>query len=223
MKRTWTRYDVCDGYKVQFIAVSSDIMHIILYEHMTPIFQWELEEFCGNMYINNCSLEDAVEHDNASKVIDWVDQFINDTSMSGIVKKLINNPHLFVEPIGDGLVKYVYEFIDDYYAILTYHSSDDFVGEHLNVMFFKGDSPLSWTEFYHNGTQGSSDWFPTQLLSIESSCMERSLCNAITYLGTASFMTCLEREEDISEALSRNISPRVLESAHMTFTKVEMK
>lgn len=96
MKQAWTRYDLCDEYEVEFIAVSSDIMHIILYEHMTPIFQWELEEFGDKMYITNFSFEDSVEPDNANKLMNWVGEFISERNILEIIRFMNDNPELFI-------------------------------------------------------------------------------------------------------------------------------
>lgn len=221
MDKKWTRHDVVDGYQVDY-RFTGDVLEIILLEHMTPIYCWEIEEYSGCMYRVDEAITDPVDQDNATIMIKWVEDQIGDCSLCDIISGLVNNPDQFEAAPNNNMVKYVCDFTDGFYSILTYRTSTDRLTQHLNVMFFEGDSRLGWVEFWGDGSQGRSDR-TTYKLSIPLAMMEKALCSTIRRMGVVKFMSCVESGEDLTNILILELPIRDGHNLKLTFTKVEQK
>lgn len=218
MIKTWTRYDIAPGFNVEFKLLSADVMQITLLDHTTPIYWWEVEEFKDSLYYQTDALPDE-EDQTITNMVKWVEDFINDKGIDDMVGIVMNNPDLFT--MHDCIrTQYVYNFNSNFNAILTHTTVGD--EHHLNVMYYKGDTKLGWSEFLPDGSEGRLDW-TNFMLSIELATMERSLRNAIRTFGVPKFISCIDNGLNVVELGCTNLNKRVVGNAEMTFTKVEQK
>lgn len=218
MIKTWTRYDIEPGFNVQFKLISSDVMEITLFEHSTPIYSWEVEEFKDSLYYQTDALPDEQDQ-TIMKMVKWVEDFINDKGIDEMVGVVMNNPDLFTTHEGIR-TQYVYNFNSNFHSILTHTTFGD--EHHLNVMYYKGDTKLGWSEYLTDGSEGKFDW-SNFMLSIELATMERSIRNAVRPFGVPKFISCIDNGLNLVELGSANLNRRIVNNAIMTFTKVEQK